>query len=116
MPNIDGPRACTRAELPELIALVDNAMRQGSDQSMLTDYPLVYLDKNLENIRLLKVDGEAAAEVPVLPRTVVTDDFRFKIGDISPTATAAHHRMKGYGLQCLKSCVERMNQMGCEIS
>src|SRR5260370_40250375 len=116
MPNIDGPRGCTKAELHEVIALVDKEMRQGTDQSMLTDYPLVYLDKNLENIRILKVDGEAAAEVPILPKIVVMEDFRFNIGNISPTATASQHRMKGYGLQCVNSCVQRMNQIGCELS
>ncbi|MFA5205502.1 MAG: hypothetical protein WC708_13995 [Lentisphaeria bacterium] len=28
-PAIDGPRACTPAERPEVVALVDQAMRQG---------------------------------------------------------------------------------------
>ncbi len=116
MPNIDGPRACTKAELAKVIAIVDQAMREGIDQTVLTDYPLVYLEKNLENIRILKVDGELAAEVPVLPRNVVLDDCQFTIGDISPTATAPHHRMKGYGLHCVNSCVEVMRQIGCELS
>jgi len=116
MPNIDGPRACTKAELPEVIAMVNKAMRQGTDQSMLTDYPLLYLDKNLENIRILKIDGEAAAESTLLPRTVVMEDFRFRIGDISAVATASQHRMKGYGWRCQNSCVEVMNQIGCELS
>ena len=79
MKHIDGPRACEKTELPEVIALVDGALREGIDQSILTDYPLVYLDKNLENIRILKVGGEIAAVVPVLPRTVVINDFQFKI-------------------------------------
>ena len=116
MPNIDGPRGCTKAELPEMIALVDAAMRKGSDQSMLTDYPLVYLDKNLENNRVLRADGEMASVVPFIPRPIVIDGCRFTIGIISPTATAVHHRKKGYGLQCLHSCIEVMNQAGCELS
>jgi len=116
MKRIDGPRACTKNELSEVIALVDGALREGVDQSVFSDYPLVYLDKNLDNIRILKVDGELAAVVPVLPRHVVMDGCQFTIGTISPTATAPHHRMQGYGLQCVKSCLEVMNRMGCDLS
>jgi hypothetical protein len=43
-------------------------LRAGSDQSMLADYPLVYLPQNLPNIFVMKVAGEIAAEVPYLPR------------------------------------------------
>ena len=28
-PNVTGPHVCTQADLPEVIALVDNAMRKG---------------------------------------------------------------------------------------
>src|SRR5690242_20535321 len=98
MLKIDGPRACTKAELPEVIAVANGALRENSDQTLLTDYPLVYLDKNLENIRILRADGQLVAEVPFLPRTVKIEDCSFKIGIISPTATDPNHRRRGYGL------------------
>jgi len=115
-PLIEGPRACTKAELPEAIALVDRVMRGGTGQSFLIDYPLVYLDENLENIRILKVDGEVASEVPFLSRPVEIGGCRFTIGVISPTATAPEHRRKGYGLRCLNSCIEKMTRMDIDLS
>ncbi len=116
MPEIEGPQACSPEDLPEVIALVDSAMREGSDQTMLTDYPLVYLDSNLENIRIIKSDGKVVSVVPFLLRPVIVDDCSFSIGIISPTATYPEHRRKGFGLGCLKSCIERMNRVDCELS
>ena len=91
-------------------------MREGSDQTMLADYPLVYLNSNLDNIRVFKSNGRVVSVVPFLPRPVTIDDCSFSIGIISPTATYPEHRRKGYGLGCLNSCIERMNQVGCELS
>ena len=65
-PTIDGPQPCTKAELSEVIALVNEALRQGTDQTMLTDYPLVYRDENLPNVQILKVDGQVISVVPFL--------------------------------------------------
>jgi len=114
--TIQGPQACTKADLPEVITLVDEAMRQGIDQTMLTDYPLVYRDENLPNIQVLKVDGEVVSVVPFIPRPIVTDGCRFAVGIISPTATAPAHRRKGYGLRCLNRCIQLMEQAEIELS
>lgn len=112
----DGPRGCTKAELPGLIAVVDEAMRQGSGQTILTDYPLVYLDNNLDNLIVIKVNHEVAAVVPFVPRSIAVGASRFLIGIISPTATSPTHRKKGYGLRCLERCIARMTEAGCDLS
>ncbi len=113
MPRV---QECTHRELPEVIGLVDDAMRQGMDQTMLTDYPLVYQESNHPNIRVIKVDGRVVSVVPFLVRTVDVEDTSFSIGIISPTATAPEHRHRGYGLACLRSCLETMEEMGCDLS
>ena len=109
-PDVDGPRECTKGDLAGVIALVDGEMRAGSSQSMLTDYPLVYADANLGNVRIMKAGGEVVSVVPFIERKVEAGGCRFSVGIISPTATAASHRRKGYGLACLRSCVERMTR------
>ena len=113
MPRV---QECTQRELPEVIGLVDDAMRQGMDQTMLTDYPLVYQDSNHPNIRVIKVDGRVVSVVPFLLRTVDVEDVSFTIGIISPTATDPEHRHRGYGLACLRSCLRSMEEMGCDLS
>ncbi len=114
--TIQGPQACTKADLPGVITLVDEAMRQGTEQTMLTDYPLVYRDENLPNIQILKVDDKVVSVVPFIPRPTVMDGCRFTVGIISPTATAPTHRRKGYGLRCLNRCIQLMEQAGIELS
>lgn len=114
--TIQSLQTCTKADLPEAITLVDEAMRQGTDQTMLTDYPLVYRDENLPNIQILKVDGDVVSVVPFIPRPIVMDGCRFTVGIISPTATAPAHRRKGYGLRCLNRCIQLMEQAEIELS
>ena len=113
MPEV---RKCTLRELPEVIGLVDDAMRQGMDQTMLTDYPLVYQESNHPNIRVIKVGGRTVSVVPFLLRTVDVEDVSFTIGIISPTATDPEHRHRGYGLACLRSCLASMEKKGCDLS
>jgi len=113
---IEGPRACTPDDLPQVIALVDEAMRRGSDQTLWTDYPLVYRGDNLENIRVLTVGRKVACVVPFIPRDIVVDGCHFRIGIISPTATAPAYRHRGFGLRCLHSCIQQMEQAQCQLS
>ena len=115
-PAIDGPRPASPGDVPEVIALVDTAMRDGTDQSMLTDYPLVWAPDNLHNVRVLRVDGELAAVVPVLPRAAVLRGRPMRVGIISPTATAPAHQHRGYGSRCLESAIAAMADAGCALS
>ena len=82
------PSIAQKQDLPELIALVDAAMRDGSDQSMLSDYPLVYRDLNLKNIHVVKVRGTIVTEVPYIPKWVRFERCEHGLGIISPTAGA----------------------------
>ncbi len=114
--GIDGPRRLKDAELSDMIALVDAVMRGGSDQSFLTDYPLVYAKENRENIRILKADGEMAAVVPFIPRQAKLGESRFTVGIISPTATSPLHRKKGYATRCLQDCLAVMAEKSIDLS
>jgi hypothetical protein len=114
--QIEGPRGATKAELPEIIAIIDEEMRKGTGQSMLTDYPLFYQDKFLDHIRILKVNGQIASMVPFTPRQAMMEGCRFGFGLIAPTTTVPQHRMKGYGLLCLNDCVRRMEETEVDVS
>ncbi|MSP14242.1 MAG: GNAT family N-acetyltransferase [Chloroflexi bacterium] len=117
MPNeATVPTIPTQHELTGIIGLVDAAMRQGSDQTMLTDYPLVYLEQNLKNIRIVIADGQVVSVVPYIPRQMVVEGCQLSIGIISPTATHPNYRKRGYALACLKSNVAQMEQDGIDLS
>jgi hypothetical protein len=114
--RIEGPRGCTKGDLDELISLVNGIFRPEGSQDVLTDYPLVYEDQNLSNIRMIRLDDQLVSEVPFIPWTVVHEGCRFTIGVISPTATHSDHRHKGYGLLCLNSCVACMVRQKIDLS
>lgn len=114
--SVEGPRACRPEDLADVIGLVDAAMRQGSDQTLLLDYPLVYGAANLPNVQVVLVDGHPAATAPVLPRRIEGDGFAFGLGVISPTATDPGSQHRGYGSACVAACVARMEALGLELS
>jgi GNAT superfamily N-acetyltransferase len=113
---VEGPRGCRPEDLTGVIGLVDAAMRQGSDQTMRTDYPLVYAAANLPNVHLVLVGGRPVATAPVLPRRVEGGGFAFGMGIISPTATDPAYQHRGYGSACVAACVSRMQMLGHELS
>lgn len=113
---IDGPRTCGPDEVQAVIRLVDAAMREGSDQTLRADYPLVYSDGNLENVSVLAADGRIVSTAPVLPRRVSGDGFAFGLGVISPTATDPAYQHRGFGAACVGRCVERMDALGLPLS
>ena len=56
---IDGPRACRASEFEEVIALINQVFRSGTDQDIRTDYPLVFNHLKMDYMRILKVDGSS---------------------------------------------------------
>ena len=114
--EVDGPRGCTRGDLDALIQLVNSVFRPDGRQNILTDYPLVYRDENLDRIRLLTVGGQIVSEVPFIPWTVRHEGCRFTVAVISPTATHPEHRHRGYGLKCLNSCLQWMQDDEIDLS
>lgn len=115
---MDGPRSCRPDELPQVIALVDSAMREGSDQTLFTDYPLVYAPENLANVQVVAVDGRVVATAPVLPRVVRGQGpgVGYRVGIISPTATDPAFQHRGLGSACVAACIARMEAAGIELS
>jgi len=113
---IEGPRGSRAEDLPGVIGLVDAAMRQGSDQTLVTDYPLVYAPENLPNVQVVLVDGVPVATAPVLPKRVTGEGFSFGTGVISPTATDPAHQHRGYGSACVRGCIERMIALELPVS
>ena len=113
---IDGPRACRASEFEEVIALINQVFRAGTDQDIRTDYPLVFNHSKTEYMRILKVDGAVVAHVPVWLREAVVGDDRLRIGIISPTVTHPDYRRRGYATRCLRDCIRIMEEEGVPVS
>ena len=115
-PAVDGPRACAPADLEDALALINRVFREGTDQDVRTDYPLVYNPSAMHLERIIRVDGELVAHVPVAPRGVVSGGDSFTAAMISATVTHPDHRHRGYGSACLMSCIRTMDEEGWPVS
>ena len=113
---VDGPRACHASEFEEVICLINQVFRAGTDQDIRTDYPLVFNHSQMEYMRILKVDGVVVAHVPVWPREAIMGDDRLRFGIISPTVTHPDYRRRGYATLCLRDCVRIMEEEGLPVS
>ena len=115
-PVVDGPRACTPADLEDALALINSVFRAGTDQDVRIDYPIVYHPSAMHLQRIVRVDGKLVAHVPVAPRGVISGDDSFTAAMISATVTHADHRHHGYGTACLMSCIRTMEEEGWPVS
>ena len=113
---VEGPRACQASEFEEVIALINQVFRAGTDQDIRTDYPLVFNHSKMEYMRILKVDGKVVAHVPVWLREAVVGDDKLRIGIISPTVTHPGYRRRGYATRCLRDCIRIMAEEGVPVS
>ena len=111
-----GPRACRQSEFEETVALVNAIFRDGTDQHIATDYPLIFREPRLDLHRVLSVDGRVVAHVPVAPREVVNGGDRFTIGIIGPTGTHPDHRRRGYATQCLRDATRIQEERGWPVA
>lgn len=113
---IDGPRACRASEFEEVIALINEVFRSGTDQDIRTDYPLVFNHSKLEYMRILKADDRVVAHVPVWLREAMVGEDRLRIGIISPTVTHPDYRSRGYATRCLRDCIRLMDEADVPVS
>ena len=75
---VEGPRACQESEFEEVIALINQVFRTGTNQDIRTDYPLVFNGSKMEYMRILKVDGKVVAHVPVWLREAIIGNDRLQ--------------------------------------
>lgn len=92
---MDSPRSVTSDDLPGIIALLDGIFRleKGvTDQTVQTDFPLLFATENLDYCRVIERNGQIVSHAAVWPRTLVVEGVPLKVGIIVLVATAHDHR------------------------
>jgi predicted acetyltransferase len=80
-------------------------------------YPYAYGDGNLDNMRIIIIDGKIASHAAIYSRFVNTSDgLILKIGCIGGVATLPEYRGKGYATIILRDCIKKMESEGYDIS
>ena len=80
------------------------------------EWPRIYCLENLDNIRVIRVDGRIVSSAAIYPHAVRFGDARLRIGGVTGVATDAPYRRRGYGTRVMQACIERMAELGCHLS
>ena len=113
---MEGPRACRPDDFAETLDLLNSIFRAGMDQTLQTDYPLVFSHAGLSNMRIIAADGRVVSHSAVAPRQVLAGGDALRIGIIAPTATHPDYRHRGYGRACIEDCIRTMENLDCALS
>ena len=93
----DGPRAPRPDEFDELIAHVGHVMRGevGAAPTYAQGLPRIYCLDNLQNIRVMRVDGRIVSSAAISPHTTRAGDARLRVGRITGVTPYSAYRRRG---------------------
>jgi ribosomal protein S18 acetylase RimI-like enzyme len=80
------PRACRLEELPALARLTNRVFRP-SGGSMSAEYPLVFREENLEQLRVIDRDGELVSHVGICVREALILGVPLRVASIGAVCT-----------------------------
>jgi len=118
MEKVEGPKACSDSEIAptlDLINLVHRTLR-GMEPTIGQDYSHIYQHENLENVRVIKVDGKIVSSVGLFPSEVKVGDVTIKVGGINCLATHPDYRRHGYASILTKDCIRKMEEEHYDLS
>lgn len=117
MKDIDGPRACRLEELEELLELVNFVFRTSSGRlpTIATDYPHIYRESNLENVRVIGVDGTLRASLGTWSMQIALGDVRLNTLGVNAVTTHPDWRGRGFGELLMRDVEGRAQRAGCDL-
>jgi predicted N-acetyltransferase YhbS len=105
-------RACRAEELPALLALVNRVFRAGGQGEMRAEYPLVFGEENLPNIRIVPGDAGPLAHVGVCLRDVCILGARLRVAGIGAVCTDPEHRGLGFASALMEDARRHAREQG----
>jgi ribosomal protein S18 acetylase RimI-like enzyme len=116
--TVDGPRAPRPDERADLIAHLNRVMREEVDGEATyeLDWPHVIDPANLENLRIIKLDGQVVSSTGIYWHDSRIGDVQLRVGGINGVSTDTAYRRRGLASLVLRACIERMAELGCHLS
>lgn len=114
---MEGPRAARVDELPLVESLSNEVFRNFEDatQSMFQEFPDLYCEENIDNIRVIVEDGKPVSNVNYLPSTVSIYGCNINIASLGGVATLKEYRGRGYASMLLDDCLNKMSKEGVDV-
>jgi hypothetical protein len=113
---MEGPRAPTSNEYPDLVRFLDNNLRTNINWSVADEYPTVFTENNLHNFRIIKSSEEILSHAVIKPLLTKTRRAIFKVGCIGSVLTNEKHRNKGLSQNVINECLTEIQKQDCDFA
>ena len=104
------------AELGELLDDVFRRSKGVTDQSQLTDFPLVFAPSNYHNSRVIVEDGRIVSHSALWQRELIVDGERLKAGVIVSVATHPHYRLRGHAAALMRDLQSTLRTQAYDLA
>jgi len=113
------PRAIQQGDIASLAQLLDDVFRRSrgiTDQSQLTDLPLVFTPTNYANSRVMIEDRQIVSHAALWPRELVVDGRRLKVAVIVSVATQPDYRRRGHAATLMRDLHNTLHAEGFDLA
>ncbi len=104
------PRAPQDSEVPQVVGFLDKYLRPGAGWSIAAEYPQVFNQNNLENLRIIEDQGQVLAHAAIKYHILKTHMGLLKVAAIGSVLTDPNHRHQGLSHQIIESCLVAANE------
>jgi N-acetylglutamate synthase-like GNAT family acetyltransferase len=113
---MEGPRPLHEHELGAFVDFLSTELRPNKPWSIAEEYPVAIQNSNLNNVRVIKDNGEFLSAAVMKPLVVKTPAGLFKVAAIGSVVTGAKHRNQGLSQQILQDCLAAARLHGCDFA
>jgi GNAT superfamily N-acetyltransferase len=111
---MEGPRACRVDELPALRRL-QNAVFRPRDGDMFGEYPHMYGEHNVDNLRITTDGGRVVSCVGMTQRWALLEGCAISCCLIGGVCTDADYRERGLATACLRDVLTKARADGVDL-
>ncbi|MBC7321258.1 GNAT family N-acetyltransferase [bacterium] len=112
---MEGPRGARIEELEEIVKLSNRVFRSNIEGDMGREYPLLFSEKNCENLRIIKEDNKIVSLVGIIFSEVIILGNRIKVCMIGSVATDPEYRGRGFATLLMQDSILKSLQEGVDI-
>lgn len=113
--TVEGPRPARLDEREALRGLVNSVFRSGGRGDMFGQFPVLYADENLENCRVILVDGQPVSHVGCIVRDVVLGGPVASVACLGSICTREDCRGRGFSSTLLDGCERTLRDRGVDL-
>lgn len=108
---IDGPRGAKLEELDEIGVLAGKVF----NWQMRENFPTLFCEDNLDNLRIIKTDGKVVSLIGVVVRDIIINGCRISVGNVGSVCTYDKYRNRGYAWMIFEDMMQKLRSDGVDM-